>query len=75
MSKRKIYEVRDYYSRWDARDITLDMNEMAREGYEVQFAFAIDYSNEVNRHPGPTPGLNDGDYISSSGTMRVIFVR
>ena len=75
MSKNKAYEVKDYYSRWDTREITLDMNEMAREGYEIRFAFPIDYSNEVNRYPDPTPGLNDGDRISSQGTMRVIYAK
>ena len=75
MSKNKVYEVKDYYSRWDTREITLDMNKMAREGYEIRFAFPIDYHNEVNRYSDPLPGLNDGDHISSSGTMRVIYVK
>ena len=75
MAKQKTYQVKDYYSRWDTKGISDDMNELARQGYVVEFAFPIDFHNEVNRHPDPQPGLNDGDHISSAGTMRVVYAK
>ena len=75
MAKKKLYEVKDYYPEWDIQDISSDMNEMASRGFEVLSIMSIGFHNEVSRYPSPLPGLNDGDQVSSSGTMRVIFVK
>ena len=75
MAKKKLYEVKDYYPEWDIQDISSDMNEMASRGFEVLSIMSIGFHNEVSRYPSSLPGLNDGDQVSSSGTMRVIFVK
>jgi hypothetical protein len=75
MAKHKTYEVKDYGSGWAAKEITSDMNDWARQGYEVQHTLLIGYHNEVSRYPDPLPCLNDGDSISSLGTMRVVYVK
>ena len=75
MPKNKTYEVKDYGSGWTAKEITHDMNDKGRLGYEVQQTFLIDPQYEVSRHPDPLPGLNDGDRISSASTMRVIYAK
>lgn len=75
MAKNKTYEVKDYGSGWAAKEITSDMNDWARLGYEVQNTLLIDFRNEVSRYSDPLPGLNDGDSISSLGTLRVVYVK
>ena len=75
MPKNKTYEVKDYGAGWTAREITSDMNEMGRKGYEVQQTLLIDTQYEVSRYPDPLPGLNDGDRISTVSTMRLIYVK
>jgi hypothetical protein len=73
--KRKVHEVKEYYPECDVRDISSDMNEMARQGFEILHILSIGFRNDVSRYPSRAPGLNDGDQISSSGTMRVIYVK
>ena len=73
MPKNKTYEVKDYGAGWTAREITSDMNDMSRQGYEVQQTLLINPQYEVSRYPDPVPGLNDGDRISSASTMKVIY--
>lgn len=75
MPKTKTYEVKDYGSGWTAKEITNDMNDKGRHGYEVQQTLLINPQYEVSRYPDPVPGLNDGDRISSASTMRVIYTR
>jgi len=75
MAKHKTYEVKDYDSGWAAKEITSDMNELARQGDEVQHTLLTGFHNEVSRYSDPLPGLNDGDSISSLGTMRIVYVK
>jgi hypothetical protein len=75
MAKKKLYEIKDYYPEWDIRDISSDLNEMASRGFEVLSTMSIGFHNEISRYPSTLPGLNDGDQVFSSGTMRVVFVK
>ena len=59
----------------DAKEITSDMNDKGRHGYEVQQTLPINPQYEVSRYPDPLPGLNDGDRISTVSTMRVIYAK
>ena len=59
----------------DAKEITSDMNDKGRHGYEVQQTLLINPQYGVSRYPDPLPGLNDGDRISTTSTMRVIYAK
>tara|TARA_Y100000994_G_C15463771_1_gene347994 strand:- start:46 stop:315 length:270 start_codon:yes stop_codon:yes gene_type:complete len=57
-------------SSWARKAIVSDSNEMARQCYEVQFAFPIDFHNEINRDPlaDLLLDVNYGDHNASQGS-------
>jgi len=72
MTKRA-WKVNDYGSGWSAAEISDDMNDLARDGWEVNHSMSIPECYEISRRPDPVSGLNDGDSMSMTSTMRVVF--
>ena len=73
MAKNNTYEVRDYRAYHPASDISDDLNEHARMGWEVYQIISLPQHYEVSRLPDKMPGLNDGDSVSIRTTMRVVY--
>jgi len=73
MAKDSGYEVMDYGDRWDANAISHDMTTRASKGWEVLQVLTIPQRYEVSRYPDNAPGLNDGDSVIASATMRVVY--
>ena len=67
------WKLRDYGSGWSAREISDDMNDLARGGWEVNHINSIVEGYKISRMPNDISGLNDGDSISMTSTMRVVF--
>ena len=67
------WKLKDYGSGWDASEISDDMNKLASDGWEVHQSMSIPECYEVSRRPDPVSGLNDGDSVSMTSTMRVLF--
>jgi len=67
------WKLRDYGSGWSAREISDDMNDLARGGWEVNHINSIPEGYEISKMPSEVSGLNDGDSISMTSTMRVVF--
>ena len=67
------WKLKDYGSGWSAREISDDMNDLARGGWEVNHINSIVEGYKISRMPNDISGLNDGDSISMTSTMRVVF--
>ena len=67
------WKLKDYGSGWSAREISDDMNDLARGGWDVNHINSIPERYEISRMPSEIFGLNDGDSISMTSTMRVVF--
>ena len=73
MAKHKTYKLKDYGEGWLGEEISADMNKIAREGFEIFSVIGLPSSSEVKRRPNELPGLNDGDSIDISSSIRVLY--
>jgi hypothetical protein len=67
------WKLKDYGSGWSASEISDDMNKLASDGWEVHQSMSIPDRYEMSRMPSEVSGLNDGDSISMTSTMRLLF--
>ena len=68
-----VWKLKDYGSGWSAREISDDMTDLGRGGWEVNHINSIPERYEISRMPSEIFGLNDGDSISMTSKMRVLF--
>ena len=67
------WKLNDYGHRWSAEQIADEMNILALDGWGVYHIMSIPDRYEMSRMPSEVSGLNDGDSISMTSTMRVVF--
>ena len=70
---KHVWKLKDYGSGWSAREISDDMNDLARGGWEVNHINSIPERYEISTMPSEIFRLNDGDSISMTSMMRVVF--
>ncbi|MDA9372314.1 hypothetical protein N9R09_04390 [Porticoccaceae bacterium] len=70
---KHVWKLKDYGHRWSAEQIADEMNILARDGWEINHINSIPEHYEISRMPSEVSGLNDGDSISMTSTMRVVF--
>ena len=75
MAKNSIYKVLDFGDGWAADSIADEMSKVASDGWAVIKIMSIPVCYEISRFSDPMPGLNDGDSVSVSSSMRVVFSR
>ena len=68
-----VWKLKDYGSGWSAREISADMNDLGRGGWEVNHINSIPERYEISTMPSEIFRLNDGDSISMTSMMRVVF--
>ena len=67
------WKLNDYGHRWSAEQIADEMNILVGDGWGVYHIMSIPDRYEMSRVPSEVSGLNDGDSISMTSTMRVVF--
>jgi hypothetical protein len=70
---KHVWKLNDYGDRWSAEQISDEINILARDGWGVYHIMSIPDRYEMSRMPSEVSGLNDGDSISMTSTMRVVF--
>ena len=75
MAKNSIYKVLDFGDGWAADSIADEMSKVASDGWAVIKIMSIPAHYEVSRFPDSMSGLDDGDSVSVSSSMRVVFSR
>ena len=73
MAKNIIYKVLDFGNGWAADSIAAEMSKVASDGWTVIKIMSSPTHYEVSRRPDEVPGLNDGDTVFVSSSMRVVF--
>ena len=67
------WKLNDYGHRWSADQISDEMNILALDGWGVYHIMSIPDCYEMSRMPSEISGLHDGDSISMTSMMRVVF--
>jgi hypothetical protein len=70
---KHVWKLKDYGSGWSASEISDDMNKLASDGWEVHQSMSIPDRYEISIFDDSVSGFNDGDSISMTSTMRLLF--
>jgi hypothetical protein len=70
---KHVWKLKDYGSGWSASEISDDMNKLASDGWEVHQSMSIPDRYEISIFDNSVSGFNDGDSISMTSTMRLLF--